>query len=225
MIRCGVITVLGVVTFASQDALAHCDTMDGPVVLAAKRAIEIHDVTPVLKWVQEEDESQIREAFRKTLIVRPQSEDARELADMYFFETLVRIHRAGEGAPYTGLKPAGTDPGPVVTASDKALEDNSVDALVSMVTAKVEDGIRKRFAHANETAKRANQTVEAGREFVRAYVEFVHYAERVYEAATALHAHGVELAGSGTEHGQPDAHGDCEHSGSHQRKEEPHESH
>jgi hypothetical protein len=43
--------------------------------------------------------------FTKTLAVRKQSKEAKELADMYFFETLVRIHCAGEGAPYTGLKP------------------------------------------------------------------------------------------------------------------------
>jgi hypothetical protein len=85
---------------------AHCDTLSGPVVLTAKAALEKGDVTPVLKWVKKEDEKEIREAFARTLAVRKQSTDARELADTYFFETLVRIHRAGEGAPYTGLKAA-----------------------------------------------------------------------------------------------------------------------
>jgi hypothetical protein len=29
---------------------AHCDTLDGPVVMTAKAALEKGDVTPVLKW-------------------------------------------------------------------------------------------------------------------------------------------------------------------------------
>jgi hypothetical protein len=88
-------------------ASAHCDTLDGPVVMTAKAALEKGDVTPVLKWVRKEDEKEIREQFKKTLTVRAKGPEAKELADMYFFETLVRIHRAGEGAPYTGLKSAG----------------------------------------------------------------------------------------------------------------------
>ncbi|GMU21680.1 MAG: hypothetical protein AMXMBFR13_17700 [Phycisphaerae bacterium] len=223
------VITLGVLAFFPQTVLAHCDTLDGPVVMAAKQALEARDVTPVLKWVQEDDESEIRGAFKKTLVVRIQSEDARELADMYFFETLVRVHRAGEGAPYTGLKPAGTDPEPVVTASDEALEDDSVDALVKMVTEDVENGIRKRFAHASQARKHANETVEAGREFVKAYVEFVHYAEGLYEAAGSVHAHGDErepvTAKQAHEHGQTDTGEARKHGGPQERKEEHHEGH
>ncbi len=100
---------------------AHCDTLDGPVVVAAQKALDTGDVNPVLIWVQEKDEAQIREAFNKTLSVRKLSPEANDLADMYFFEMLVRVHRAREGAPYTGLKPAGLDRG-AVGAADKALE-------------------------------------------------------------------------------------------------------
>ena len=88
-----------------QPAFAHCDTLDGPVVLDAKAALEKGDVTPVLKWVKKDNEKEIRKVFSHTLAVRKLNPEARELADHYFFETLVRVHRAGEGAPFTGLKP------------------------------------------------------------------------------------------------------------------------
>jgi hypothetical protein len=92
-------------TVLNKDVLAHCDTLDGPVVQTARTALEKGDITPLLKWVRVEDEKEIKDAFEKTLAVRRKGAEAKELADMYFFETLVRIHRAGEGAPYTGLKP------------------------------------------------------------------------------------------------------------------------
>jgi hypothetical protein len=107
-------------------ASAHCDGLDGPVVTAAKRALQKGDVTPVLRWVKKEDEGAIRAAFEKTRIVRTKGLEAKQLADAYFFETLVRLHRAAEGAPYTGLKPAGRDLGPAIPAADKALRDGSV---------------------------------------------------------------------------------------------------
>ncbi len=175
----------GVVLLLPRTANAHCDTMDGPVVTAAKVALDQRDVTPVLKWVKPEHEDEMRAAFRKTLDVRALSPEARDLADMYFFETLVRLHRAGEGAPYAGIEPAGTPLEPPVAAADKALETGSVDALVKMVTDAVAAGIRERFARAAETRKHADDSVEAGREFVEAYVVFVHYVEGLYLTATA----------------------------------------
>ena len=163
-------------------ASAHCDTIDGPVVTAAKLALKTGDVTPALKWVRKTDEPEIRVAFVRTLNVRSLSPEAREMADNYFFETLVRVHRAGEGEPYTGLKPAGTEVEPGVAAADKALEVGSADALVKQVTAEVASGIRQRFAHVQEASKDAELGVEAGRQYVAAYVEFIHYVENVHQA-------------------------------------------
>jgi len=98
---------------------AHCDGMDGPVVKAAQRTLESGNVNGILIWVQKKDEGEVRRAFERTLTVRKLSLEAKSLADMYFFETVVRLHRAGEGAPYTGLTPAGRDLGPAIPALTK----------------------------------------------------------------------------------------------------------
>lgn len=181
-----VLTISVVIWFIPNMAGAHCDTLEGPVVSAAKEALEKGDVTPVLKWVKKEYEGEIKKAFKKTLQVRRLSPDAKELADMYFFETLVRLHRLGEGAPYTGLK--SEKPEPIIIEADKALESGSADALIKYITSAVTDGIKERFTHAKETKKHADESVEAGRKFVEAYVEFTHYVERLYMDSTkAVH--------------------------------------
>lgn len=165
-------------------AFAHCDTMDGPVVTDAKAALEKKDITPVLKWIKPEDEAELKAAFARTLAVRAQGKEVRELADQFFFETLVRVHRAGEGAPYTGLKPAGTKVDPAVEAADQALESGKADALIKTVTDETAAGIRQRFTETVEKKKHAEHNVEAGREYVSAYVEFVHYVEALHTTAT-----------------------------------------
>jgi hypothetical protein len=158
---------------------AHCDTLTGPVVTDAKKALEKKDVIPVLKWVKKEHEGEIRESFEKTLAVRIHGKESQELADRYFFETLVRLHRAGENAPYLGLNEAERIE-PLIIETDKALESGSVDNLVKMVSDTVSEGIRERFKHAFETRKHSNDSVQAGRVFVSAYVEFTHYVEMLY---------------------------------------------
>jgi hypothetical protein len=127
---------------------------------------------------------------------------------MYFFETLVRLHRAGEGAPYTGLKPAGTDTGPAVKGADKALETGSVDPLVKMVTQEAAAGIRQRFAQAAEARMHMNDSVAAGRKFVEAYVTFVHYVEAVHDAVAGQagqHDEGHEAPAPAAHHSGPPA--------------------
>ena len=167
---------------------AHCDTLDGPVVKTAKTALEKGDITPILKWIKKDDEKEIKNLFQQTLIVRSKGKEAKELADMYFFETLVRIHRVGEGAPYTGLKPAGAVE-PAVLEADKALESGTVDNLVKLVMEEAAKGIRERFNRAKEAKKHAEHNVDAGREFVEAYVQFTHYVERLHLDATSATAH------------------------------------
>ena len=115
----------GLIFLAPGDVLAHCDNLDGPVVKAAQQALETRNLSQVLIWVQADDEPEIRAAFEQTLVVRALSPQGREMADRYFFETVVRVHRAGEGASYTGLKPAGRDLGPAIPAADKALDEGS----------------------------------------------------------------------------------------------------
>ena len=172
-------------------ANAHCDTLNGPVVAGARKALASGDVTPLLKWVADDDEQMIRTAFQKTLEVRKLGTQARDLADMYFFETLVRIHRTGEGAPYTGLKP-GTNIDPAVALADKALESGSVDKLTDTLGQAMVKGVRDRFQRTLETQKHADENVPAGREFVEAYVIFTHYVEGIHtliKGSTVHHEH------------------------------------
>jgi hypothetical protein len=188
-------------------AAAHCDTLDGPVVKAAQRALATGDVKLALPWVQKEDELEIERAFRRTLAVRNLSPAAQELADRYFFETLVRVHRAGEGAPFTGLKPPGTGITPAIGGADKALKTGDVSLLLKELNRQVTDGIRARFRNVAEKRNFKANDVAAGREYVRAYVEYLHYIERIHAAAGESAQHHSK-AGTAA-HAEPESHGDA----------------
>jgi hypothetical protein len=162
---------------------AHCDTLDGPVVADARKALESGNVAVVLKWVAAQDEPEVRAAFAQAQAVRRLSEDAKKLADRYFFETVVRIHRMGEGAPYTGLKPAGTQTDPGIRAADTAIESGSVNALLQRMSEEVAQGIQRRFATLMDKKAHASESVARGREYVAAYVEFIHYVESLHTTA------------------------------------------
>ena len=172
---------------------AHCDSMNGPVVMAARTALEVGDVDLVLVWVQGGDEKEIRDAFVRTMRVRSAGGEVQELADYWFFETLVRIHRSGEGEPYTGLKgpeyeiPAG------IVAADRAVEGGALEGLDERMAEHVLDAIREKFDALNPLEGYAQNDVATGRQFVHAYVEFIHFVENLHElieGGAGAHPHG-----------------------------------
>jgi hypothetical protein len=168
--------------FLTAPASAHCDGLDGPVVAAARVALESGDPNSVLIWVQPKDEAEVRSAFGQAVAVRKLSAEAREFADRYFFETLVRVHRAGEGAAYTGLKPAGRDLGPAIPLADKAVANGSATELKAFAVKEVEHGIEAKFAELQRKQNFRANDLTAGRAYVASYVSFVHYIEGLHEA-------------------------------------------
>jgi hypothetical protein len=184
-----VLAALGATLLSPLPAAAHCDTLDGPVVTLAKKALESGQVNLVLPWVPKADEPEIRRAFSQTLAVRRLGPEAKQLADTFFFETLVRVHRASEGAPYTGLKPAGLDLGPAVPAADKALRTGSIEDLEKLLSEALRKWLRDHFEAARLRMASDPDDVEARRRYVQAYVAYVHYVEAVFDVATTT-AHG-----------------------------------
>ncbi|HEX6852833.1 MAG TPA: DUF6448 family protein [Candidatus Polarisedimenticolaceae bacterium] len=173
--------------FGCAGARAHCDTLEGPVLVDARLALEKGDVTPVLKWVMAAKEPEIRKAFDSTLAVRTKGPEARDLADRYFFETLVRVHREGEGAPYTGIKDEPVEP--IVAMADKAIAGGSHEAMTRAIVGHLTSEIDAKYRRVLEASKTKDTSVAAGREFVEAYVIYVHYVEGVHDAIAAAGGH------------------------------------
>lgn len=187
------IALAALITMSPVTGWAHCDGIDGPVVGAARQALESGNLNQALIWVRPANESAVRRAFERSMAVRKLGPEAKELADTYFFETLVRIHRAGEGAPYTGLKPAGRDLGPAIPAADQALRDGKVAPVLKLLTEAAESGARQHFEGARSRSQYDPNDVAAGRRYVEAYVSYVHHVEGVYRATQAeTHGHPQE---------------------------------
>jgi hypothetical protein len=179
--------ILGL-AFAPMSTEAHCDAVDGPVATAAVKALDARNVNLILPFAPAQAEPELSAAFEQALTVRAAGSDAKALADRYFMETAVRLHRAGEGAPYTGLKPAGTDFGPAIPAAEKALEMGKGDDLTALMMEQVADGIAERYreamVHSAATKEPASAAdVPAARERVSAELAFIGYVEGIYLAA------------------------------------------
>lgn len=193
------VMIVTLLLFAPGIARSHCDTLDGPVIMDAKKALDTENVNLVLIWVQKKDEAEIRKAFEETLSMRKLNPQAKGFADRYFFETLVRIHRAGEGAAYTGLQPAGQDLDPAIAAADKAVTSGSIESAKQLLLHTVEEGLMQSFDEVKAKQNYDKNDVAAGREYVAAYIRFIHYLEGVH----AMAVKGADHSTQSSEHTHP----------------------
>ena len=151
----------------SHTSFAHCDTKDGPVVAAAIKAIKQNNINYALIWVKPAYDMKVRVLSR----------DAKELADNYFFETLVRLHRNGEGMAYEGIKPAGTPIDEKILAADKSIAIGNLSPLNELIDKNRWAELNKHFEKVMLLKNYEVNDIAGGREYIEAYVQFFHLAE------------------------------------------------
>lgn len=179
---------------------AHCDSVQGPVAMAAQKALDTNDVKLVLPYVKPESEAELTAAFKQVQEVRKTGGKAKELADQYFMEVAVRLHRAGEGAPYTGLK---DEPVPAaIQAADQAMASGSMYAVSSFLNKAVFEGLREKYEVVETARAEAEKlgTTAAHRERVEAELEFEKYVYELFSAATSESLHTEGAPQHGAEH-------------------------
>jgi len=175
----------------SKPALAHCDSYDGPVIADARKALEANNPELVFKWISKEQENDVVTLFNKTMALKNSDREIYQVVEKYFFETLVRLHRETEGAPYTGLKAPGTTK-QIIQMSDQALSSGDIDDLVIKLNKHVGSVIFEKYHKTAELNQKKNESVEAGRAFVEAYVDYTHTLEAIHDL---LEHGGVSHAG------------------------------
>ncbi len=174
-----IVLLVSFLVLISSNISAHCDSVEGPVVKASQKALETGNMNYVLIWIKPQGEQEVRNLFEKVLHVRTLNDEAKQIADNYFFETVVRIHRMGEGEPYTGLKPAGYKPGIGIETADSAVDNNSIEPVLLIIDEKHHSAVTDLF---NDVLSKKNydpDDVQAGREYVISYVHFIHYVEEI----------------------------------------------
>jgi hypothetical protein len=164
------------------------------------KSLETGNLNYVLIWIPEESEGELRGVFEKALRARTAGGEAREVADDWFFENAIRLHRAGEGAPYTGMKPAGLSEGPVVPGAERAIETGDPGETIGFILRTVEDDLARRFHRVMETKTYDVDDVAAGREFIEAFIGWVVYAHHLYVSVAGAAGHGEHGETSGCGH-------------------------
>lgn len=169
---------------------AHCDRVNGPVGTDARKALETGDLDYALIWVGQAQEQELKSAFEQSLEVYKQGGSSKRLAERYFMSETVRLHREAEGMPFTGLKPAQPSSQDIRTA-ERALASGDLAPVTDMLANEIRKKTSELYSRAMEAKNGKDESVEAGREWVDAYVRYIVYVHKLYQKIQAGPAHGV----------------------------------
>jgi hypothetical protein len=174
----------------SLKSYAHCDRINGPVAVDARKALETGEFNYASIWIGEEQEQELRSAFNHSLKVYKNGGESRKLAERYFMSTTVRLHREAEGMPFIGLKaaqPASND----IQIAEEALQSGDLKPVTDMLAEEIQKKTSELYSEAQKAQQRKGQSVETGREWVDAYVRYIVYVHKLYQNIQAGPAHGV----------------------------------
>lgn len=157
----------------------YCDTMDGPIVTAAEIALEMENINYVLPFVKKEHETELKEAFEKSVIVRELSGEAAEIADYWFFETAVRLHMLGAGKPYSGIKQSGLNKEHIILKAQDAVENQDKTALEDLLLESLRDAIEKKYEITISKKDYDVNDTEAARNYLNSLFDLVEFSNEI----------------------------------------------
>jgi hypothetical protein len=184
-----ILSLIAIFSFISiQPASAHCDSYDGPALVDAEKALLTNNVDLILKWIDVDMEDEVVPLFHKTYSLKNGDKEIYEIVKKHFFETFIRLHREMEGAPFTGLKPAGTT-AHITVMSDKALETGDLKNLLKVLNNHINSQLQEKYDKTKALYKVKDNSVEEGRAYVEAYVDYTHSLEAVHDILSGDVAH------------------------------------
>ncbi|SHF97624.1 hypothetical protein SAMN05443144_11653 [Fodinibius roseus] len=169
---------------------AHCDRINGPVATDARKALETGDISHALIWITDQQAEELKSKFEQSLKVYTRGGQSQELAERYFMSETVRLHREAEGMPFTGLKPAQSSSKDIQVA-EKALTSGKLAPVNDMLANEIRKKTSELYTRAMEAKSKKDNSVEAGRRWVDAYVQYIVYVHKLYQNIQAGPAHGV----------------------------------
>lgn len=165
------------------------DMTNGPVMGAAKMALDKGNVNYVLIWVPEESENKLKNLFEKTFCESRAGKDMEDIAINWYFETVKRLHRAGERRLYTCMNPDGSDERSVVPKVKRAIETGEADEIIGFIPKTKEHDFRHRLHHLIEKKNYDVNNVAAGREYVAEFIDFIIYLHHFCTSSSGESGH------------------------------------
>jgi hypothetical protein len=155
------------------------DEMQGPVVKAAKMALETGNVNYILIWLPEESENTLKNLLEKTCCTRSSRMNMKNRAYDWYFEMVNRFFNIGRPRDNLTIR-GGLAEKPLDLKVDKAIESGNFEEIRDIIPVTHEADAKQRFLHVMNMRNYPVNNIAEGRAYVSAFFDFNRYMHDLY---------------------------------------------
>jgi hypothetical protein len=146
---------------------------NGPVMRAAKMALETGNADHILIWVPEESENTLKNLLEKTCCERTTQRKARNHSIEWYLQTINRLHSEYYRPHDLNISTKTPEERKTILLVERACETGNFDEIATVMQITSDEEIRQRF---NDVLNKSNydmDNIAAGRAYVSAFTDFI----------------------------------------------------
>jgi hypothetical protein len=152
---------------------------DGPVISAAKRALETGNAHYILIWIPEESENTVKNLLEKAYCERYTQKNAYNHIVDWYFETINHLHSVHYGPYNLTISTKAPEEKTIIFLVERTCESGNFEEITTVIQDTPSGEMRQRF---NDVMKKRNYGVEniaAGRVYVSAFTDFIAFVNNL----------------------------------------------
>jgi len=148
---------------------------NGPVIIAAKKALETGNPNYVLIWVPEESENTLKNLLEKTFCERSTRKNIQNRGIDWYFESVNRLHFTCRWPHCPGMTSDGSDMKMIVSMVERAFETGNCEEICGVLPIAHTAEVKLRFHNVMNKRNYTVDDIAAGRAYVSAFIAFIAY--------------------------------------------------
>lgn len=146
---------------------------NGPVMRAAKMALETGNVDYILIWVPEESANTLKNLLEKTCCERTTRRKARNHSVEWYMQTINRLHSEYFRPHDLNISTKTAEERRTILQVEKACETGNFDEIATVMQVTSDEEIRRRFNEVLDKSDYDVDNIAAGRAYVSAFTDFI----------------------------------------------------
>jgi hypothetical protein len=148
---------------------------NGPVIRAAKMAMETGNASYILIWLPKEAENTLKNLLERTYCENRTRKNTQNHSIDWYFKSVNRLHSRYGWPDYPGMKFKETDEETIALMVERAFESGNFEEINSIIPLNHSGDARERFHKVMMKRNYSVDDIAAGRVYVSAFIAFIVY--------------------------------------------------
>lgn len=155
------------------------DSHNGPMMIAAKRALETGKAHHILIWIPEKSENTLKNLLEKVCCKRRIQADGHDRIVDWYFETISRFHSGYYGPHNLNISTKTPEEKSIIFLVESACESGNFEEITTVIRDTPTGEMRQRFDDVMKKRNYCEENIAAGRVYVSVFTYFIAFVNNL----------------------------------------------